>query len=591
MQVQKKEPLWAAAKAWPGGAFYGLLALLVVGWSAAYAALVLYSASWPEAAALRDFHQWEPRGYTAGEFGALRRALAGLALAALGLAAGLGATPAGRAQVRALGQQVRQAGRGGLAAWRALPRGQQYGALGGLLALTALRVYYSLVLVPADDGVSYEVFVRAHLLGVSAAYPYPNNHVLSNTVSWAFYQVNPGFWWSMRLPVLLTATGATALWFLALLRASSFRVALLAVSSFSVLQLSFYHAVTGRGYWLLVGLGAVGFFAVLALTAAGPAPRRVGLAWAGLVLSGVLGLYTVPTHAYLLLSAYGWLGLSLVRARAWRALATTGAMGLLTLAGAGLLYAPLLLISGFQLLVHNGYVQALPPGEFWRGLPAYLWLNEGWLSGHRWLGLVPLLVVLAGLWWVRQHNQHRPALALRRLVGPCLWFLAAPYLLVVVQRVQPPERTLFYKSMLLCVLAALLADWVLDWVLAPVARRRATGLLVAAGVAGAATQLALLARHNNQQLAQWQIYRQPMAWLATQPAGPVLVPASVARYLLRFTAHTDFKKQHWQIDDRPRPGVHYRYLVSKPGAQYVPAGPPVAGPPAFHGMVDIYVAP
>jgi hypothetical protein len=71
----------------------------------------------------------------------------------------------------------------------------------------------------------------------------------------------------------------------------------------------------------------------------------------------------------------------------------------------------------------------------------------------------------------------------------------------------------------------------------------------------------------------------------------VLVPASVARYLLRFTAHTDFKKQHWQIDDRPRPGVHYRYLVSKPGAQYVPAGPPVAGPPAFHGMVDIYVAP
>ena len=591
----------------PTGLFYGLLALAGLGLSAGYAALVLYSASWPEAAALRDFYDWHPRAYTAGEFERLRQGLATLALGALGLAAGLGLRRPGRAQVAALGEELRRAGRGLRAGWQALAPGQRRGALVALLALTALRTGYSWWLVPADDAVSYEVFVRARLLGVSAVYPFPNNHVLSNTLAWGFYQLHPGFWWSMRLPVLLTATAATALWFLALLRRSSYRVALLAVGSFSMLQLSFYHAATGRGYWLLVALAAVGFFAVLELSApalyapAGAAlaaaeglgaPRRGRAAWLGLVGSGVLGLYAVPTHAYFLLSAYGWLGLTQLRQRAWPQLGRTAGLGLLTLAGAALLYAPLLLIAGPRLLLHNDYVRALPPADFWRTLPAYLWLNEGWLSGYRWLGVLPLLGVLLGLGWLGRRPAGAWPPAVRRLAAPCLWFMAAPYLLVLVQRVQPPERTLFYKAMLLCILAALLVDW---WL----ARQRAAGAgrrPLAIGLAlpwlvGAASQLAVLARHNEEQLRQWQVYRQPMAWLATQPVGPVLAPGAVPRFVLRFFAHTEFRSQPWQIDGRPRPGVHYRYLVAPPGTRAVPGGPAVAGPPAFHGLADIFVAP
>lgn len=582
--------------------FYALLALAVGGLGAGYAALVLYSANWPEAAALRDFYDWHPRAYSAGEFLGWRRALAALAAGALGLATGLGWAGPGRAQVAALGQEVRSAGRGLGAGWRALRPGQRRAALAGLLVLTALRAYYSRVLAPADDAVSFEVFVRASWLTVSAAYPYPNNHVLSNTLSWAFYQLHPGFWWSMRLPVLLTATGATALWFLALLRRSNFRVAALAVGAFSMLQLSFYHAATGRGYWLLVGLAAVGFFAALELSESETAevessvladarrsPRRVRAAWVGLVLSGVLGLYTVPTHAYFLLSAYGWLGLRQVRARAGWALVATGGQGLLTLAGAGLLYLPLLLIAGPRLLLHNDYVRALPLADFGRHFPAYLWRTEGWLSGHRWLGGLPLLAVLLGLGagWRATLWSPGPARAVRRLVAPCLWFMAAPYLLVLGQRVLAPERTLFYKAMLLCVLAALLLDGLLvRWPARAVPRRWAYGLLAAAGLAGAASQVAVLARHNAQQLRQWQAYRQPMAWLATQPVAPVLAPAADPRFVLRFFAHTEFRGQPWQIDARPRPGVRYRYLVRPAGAR-VGAG----GPPAFRGLADIYVVP
>ncbi|WP_460583327.1 hypothetical protein [Hymenobacter arcticus] len=563
---------------------------------AGYAALVLYSASWAEAAGLRQFYQWEPRAYTAAGFASLRWALLGLA-AASGLGAlGVSWRPAGRLEWARWAQEVRAIGRGLGAGWRGLRPGQRRLAGGLLLALTALRAYYSLVTAPGDDAVSYEVFVRASLLTVSATYPLPNNHVLSNTLSWLFYQVYPGFWWSMRLPVLLVSTGATGGWFLLLLRRSNFRVALLAVGWFSVTQLAFYHSVTGRGYALLGALGAIGFFAVHEILGAAAARRRQ-LAWVALVGSGVLGLYGVPTHAYFLVSAYGWLGLGLLRRRAWGALGRAVGLGVLTLVGAGLLYAPLLLLSGPGLLFHNGYVVSLPVGEFWRALPRYFWFTEGWLSGHRWLGAGPLLVVLLGfaLLWQRAATGRVPAATARLVRGlglPGVWFVLAPYLLVLVQRVQPPERTLHYKAQLLSILAAIVVDWGLWQPVVVLPRRWGQRLLVVGSLAFAGVELFFVERFNRLQQAQWVTYRAGGQWLSHQSPGPVLVPDALHRFVLRFYVHSQLWQQPWQVDDHPRPGVHYRYLVRKPGAQPGPYDPAVAGPPAHHdGLLDIFVAP
>jgi len=590
--------------------FYWMLALATVAGCAGYAALVLYSAGWPEAAALRQFYRWQPRAYTAAEFTMLRAGLALLAAGAAALAVGVAAAPAGRGEVRALGTELARAGRGLRAGWRGLRPGQRRGALLALALLTALRTYYSVVTEPYDDAVSYEVFVRARLLALSACYPMPNNHVLSNTVAWAFYHLYPGFWWSMRLPVLLVSTAGTVAWFLGLLRRSNFRVALLAVALFSSLQLSFYHSVVGRGYALLGGLSAVGFFAVLALGEAEAArrapaplapPARGGAgvsraAWLALVASGVLGLYAVPTHAYFLASAYGWLGLGLLRRRAGGALLRTAALGGLTLLGAALLYAPLLLISGPAMLLHNGYVLPLPPAAFWRTLPAYAWQTEGWLAGHRWVGALPALATLAGAAWLARPAQAArlpAALArgLRTLGPPAAWFVLLPYALIAVQRVHAPERTVFYKAQLLAVLVALLAEAARHY--APPARRRVGGWLLGAGVGlFGVTQLYLGERANHVRQADWPRYRAGVAWLNRQPVGPVLVPRAGQCMLLRFYAHAGYRGRAWQLDDHPVPGVRYRYLVRRPGAPRLPSEPLLTGPPAFaNDAVAIFVAP
>ena len=568
--------------------FGGWLAALLLGLSAGYAALVLYSASWPEVVALRAYYDWRPRPATAAEFERLRQALAALVAGALGLAARLGLAPAGRRELAALGQEAAGVGRGLAQRWRALRPGQRRGALAGLLALTALRLYYSLTLQAYDDATTYELFVRASFLAANAAYPLPNNHLLSSTLDWLFYQVHPGFWWSTRLPVLLASTGATALWFLALLRRSTFRVAALAVGLFSVLLESLYYAAVGRGYWLLVGLGAGTFFATLALRARTPGRQRVAALTLG--ASGVLGLYAVPTHLLLLAPAYGWWALGVAGRRAGRARALAALLGLgaLTALATGLLYAPLLLVSGPDLLLHHRYVAPLAPAEFWGYVVNTL------RQPYQLLVWTPLtLVGLGALWRLRRRASAGglpPALArgVRQLGLPSAWLMLTPYLMSVAQRSYPPERTLLYKAQYTCILLALAAEWAL---------RRAGGrrwvrvALAGAGLAFGALQLGRVARQE----ALWraslgrQRAQPAVAWLASQAPGPILAPEPAQRFVLRFYSRHELARAPWQLDARPRPGVRYRYVLSARGQWPAGAGAAPPGSPARPGPVfDIF---
>lgn len=449
----------------PGSVFFCLLGLGVLALCAGYPALVLSTATWAEARALDSIfptNGWHLPPFTSAQYQVLRRVLT---LVALGLAAGWGGlgwgTRAGRAELRATRQEVRRALAGlGRALWE-LPRRTRWLAGGMLVTLMAVRLYMSTSGAAGDDVISYELFVRQRLLAVSAYYPLPNNHVLSNTLSWLFCQLHPRFWWSMRLPVLLTSLAGTLVLFAGLRRWVGVGVAAGAAGAFSWLQLSLYYAATGRGYWLVNLLTGTVFFCLLKLCERTAGQRA---AWLGLLGAAVLGCYTVPTFVYVLAAAFSWLGVQALRPRvARRQLAVVGVVGVLAGVGAGLLYAPLLLVSGPAALLANPYVQSWPWAAYWRALPAYVWLTEGFLAGQRSVGAV-LTVVVLGLFcrlWYRAATGQLPGAQAGRVrqVGlPALWFMLVPYALLLAQRVQPPERTLLYKAWFFFILVALLAE-------------------------------------------------------------------------------------------------------------------------------------
>ena len=576
-----------------------LLLLALGSWAlcAGYAALVVGTASWADARrldALFPYYGWHIRFFNPEAWQHLQRGLAALALglAGAGLALGPG-TRAGRRELSALESAGRQLGRRVAGQWRALSAPQRQFLWGNLLLLTAVRVYLSVATPWADDAVSFEFFVRQRLLAVAAYYPLPNNHILANTLAWGFYQLHPTFWWSMRLPVLLTSTLGSGLLFMGVLRRLGYWPALLAAGAMSWVQLSLSHAAAGRGYWLVVVMATTMFLAVLALLAADAAPppgaagtQRVepgslresgpaaspALAWAALVGAGLLGSYAVPTFAYVLASAFSWLALRALLTRRWALLATTGALALVAALGALLLYTPTLFVSGPGALLHNPYVEQLSAAAFWRSLPAHVWYTEGYLLGQRHVGAgltVSGLALFAHLWRRGRAGQLPPALArqVRELGLPALWFGGAPYAVLLVQRVLPPERTLLYKSWFFFLLAALvLAGWRGAWT---PTRRRLVG--VGAGLF-VLYQLATQLRYNHNARAMSADHRAVYAWLGSHPeARPALIPDLYLWAWLRFESHIEAPGKPYQADQLPRPGRRYRCLV-------VRASSPAPGP-------------
>ena len=190
--------------------FFALVLLGTLALCAAYAALVLNQATYADVLALgritfhNGFYDYLPVRITAVEF-ALAQHVALAGAGALALAAAVaGAGQAGRQQLGALGTETRAALAG---AWRvltALPPAQRQAAGLSLMLLLGGRIYFGVVKsYHSEEVATYDFFIRQGLLAVSSYYPIPNNHVLPNTLSWLFYQVNPNVWFTLRLPVLL----------------------------------------------------------------------------------------------------------------------------------------------------------------------------------------------------------------------------------------------------------------------------------------------------------------------------------------------------------------------------------------------------
>lgn len=576
---------WATVKS--TALTFVLPALLLLTGCAGYAALVLNSATLPEARALDFITQhlsWHIRPLTAAEWYNAQSVLGIVALALAGAGVGISTTTAGRAALRGLVGETLQTGHSWARCLKTMPPRHQRMAILALAALTAVRLYFSLTKpLHAEEIASYEFFASKSLLAVSAYYPAPNNHVLSNTISWVFYQISTNFWWAMRLPVLLTATVGTVFLFAGVLRRTNFRVALLATTLFSGLQLSLYNASAGRGYWLLITLAGLVFFAMLSLA---DSDGRHRAAWVGLLLGGVLGLYTIPTFAYVLASAWGWLGLKWLQQAAWPLLARLAGAGLVVLAGAGLLYTPLLLVSGAGALLGNGFVIPQAAGAFWAGLPAYAWFTEGMLAGQRSAGAILTgVVLLAAAWRPRPAAAIASDHAVATLARPALWFVLFPYLLLAAQRVHPPERVFLYKAFFFFLLLALLVDETLRRTTQPWRRQWLMGI-------GAALflgyQLYHVERLNRRNARTEAAYHAAYHWLARQPSRPLLVPEGLHHLHFRYYAHTEAPAQPWLADRIARPGIRYGYVVAFP-AQHGTFQPHFTQAPAFRNAeVEIY---
>lgn len=356
----------------------------------------------------------------------------------------------------------------------------------------------------------------------AAFYALPNNHILYSLLSWPVVR-GLGAWADpdllLRLPGfglgLLTTVGAYAV----LARLTSLRVATLATGLFQLSPMAVQYAVSARGYGLQAAAVQALFLAALVLWR-GRGYQRLG--YAVFVAASLCGFYLIPTFIYPFLSLTGALAVAFAAERNVRMLRQLGAAVLGVAALVALLYLPVGLASGWPVLFRNPYVVSLSAAGFWaRFASYYLWGTISELWGRPALSLPALLAVVLFSPLV----STRLDAAMRKAVCLALFGLLAPWLLLMLQHVYAPARTLHYLLFFAALAAAILSEGLLQrWRTRPTV---AWFMIVAAISAYAGYRLrreALIIEPGQRQMA---LYRQHSGWLTARRAKRVLADANL----------------------------------------------------------------
>ncbi len=267
-------------------------------------------------------------------------------------------------------------------------------ALAVMAAGIALRLYYLDRPMRHDEAWTYMVYARMPLYAIPVRYSDVNDHVLNTFLIHICTSLFGNSTPIIRLPALLFGFAVMPAGFLlaralAGARAGVIAAALLA-SSVPLIEFS----VNARGYEALTC-----FFLVILLAGHRALTRGNRAAWAAVCAAGTLGLYTVPTMAVPLVAAFCWFGLLAMRhpgpGRA-AALIDIVAAGTTIIVSAALLYLPIFIANGPDVLLHSqGIHSSSGVAAAMMALPHYaVDIFRHWTRAY---GVLPAALVLAAL--------------------------------------------------------------------------------------------------------------------------------------------------------------------------------------------------
>jgi hypothetical protein len=314
-------------------------------------------------------------------------------------------------------------------------------ALAGIFLMGTI-VRLAAIQGPMEHDESYTVMTFADSIWHAVTdYSLPNNHVLNSILihlSVKIWGVAP---WSVRLPAFLAGILAIPCVYLLAKRLYDPWTGLTAALLTAFSPALVLYSTSARGYALVVL-----FTLILLILGDTVRSQNNYFAWGLIALVSALGMYTVPVMLFPFAILFTWLLLEYLLAnplpsatrleflRSW--LFTGLAAALLTL----LLYSPILIFTGLQKLLLNGFVAPLQ----WKDIPD-TWRARFIDTWKEWTHAVPVVVVfliLAGC--VLSLVLHK-RLAKNRVPLQLAAVLAVMTLLVV-QRYNPWARVWIYAQ-------------------------------------------------------------------------------------------------------------------------------------------------
>ena len=420
--------------------------------------------------------------------------------------------------------------------FRTLAKPQQVILLATLGLLVIIRIYHSwLFPLQYDEAFTYVHLVHKGVLVSATYYPGPNNHVLFSIIAALLDWLLPPLF-ALRLPGLL---GSLLLWWLLwdwLASKIRFEWAWLLATLLVLTPTLSVYAVTGRGYSLQLIATLIGFRVALA-------QKYLPIHRLAFVLSSVVGFYLVPTYLYVFITLVIFKTSTMLRTKSKNTL-KHGVLDMAIIVFiTSILYAPIILFNGLGTITHNGWVQPLGFVQWCSHFPAYLteltqalWgLEAGVGIG---IGFLFLLLVTFVL---------RP----RKYFG--VLGIALALLLMMVQQVLPPARTLQY-------LVLLLGWWLAEW-LPKQSSRSKYPLVITLTLSASLLFYGLTVTKALYQVAQTPHPHIEVARKITSEKKPqkiLVTQDTYAVFLQYFNAQNDHKHQ---IDTQVKAGVPYDWRI------------------------------
>lgn len=256
----------------------------------------------------------------------------------------------------------------GLAAIQSLENKQKVFLYFSFLVIIVFKIFILNILKLNDDEVrAFEYFVDQGFWITLTYYPDTNNHIFYNLLCFLPDLFIDDGVLVMRVTALIGNLLLLLFLFVFTLRRFGFNVAIIALSFSSFIWETALFGGVGRGHLWMCFFSMVSLWALIRFL---ETTNNLYLVW--VITFSVLGLFTVPTYLFFLASSFAYAVIYLIRMKRYDLiqllLFAGGLITVLTL----LLYLPVILVNGMDVLTNHRWVQSLGIQKFLQIFPVYL---------------------------------------------------------------------------------------------------------------------------------------------------------------------------------------------------------------------------
>lgn len=215
-----------------------------------------------------------------------------------------------------------------------------------------------------DEAYTYIIFAKPTLGTSIIDYTVPNNHILFSFIESIIIRI-PYFdlTWRVRMPVVFFSILTWLIAFHFIKKYLSENAAFITIALSSVSAIIIQYSFFARGYCLALFFFVIGFYMVTNIICEGNRKRD----WYVYAMSSILGLYTIPTFAYVFV-ALNVILLYFNYKEIKKQFFYDSWIIVITL----LLYMPILINGGLDMLIGNEFIKPLERGELLRRLPGFI---------------------------------------------------------------------------------------------------------------------------------------------------------------------------------------------------------------------------